>query len=60
MMKPNRLTSCNFLRLLIAGVVLPVLTANAFPQNREQRIQYPTSGDPVSKVLLLQIMRAED
>lgn len=35
-------------------------TPAALSQHRRQILQNPTSGDPVSKILLLQIMRAED
>jgi len=37
-----------------------LFSANALPQYRRQILHNPTSGDPVSKILLLQIMRAED
>ncbi|HEV7797789.1 MAG TPA: peptidylprolyl isomerase [Pyrinomonadaceae bacterium] len=30
------------------------------PQSRGRALQYPTSGDPVPKILLLRILRAED
>ena len=48
------------LRSLAACGLLLLSTMNVFPQNRGQRLQYPTSGDPVPKTLLLQILRAED
>ena len=47
-------------RLLTACVLLVLLTVNVVPQNRRQRLQSPTSGDPVPKILLQQIIRAED
>ncbi|HEX9422425.1 MAG TPA: peptidylprolyl isomerase [Pyrinomonadaceae bacterium] len=34
--------------------------ANVLAQHRRQILHNPTSGDPVSKILLLQIVRAED
>jgi len=37
-----------------------LLVVSAVSQTRNQKLQNPTSGDPVSKVLLLQIVRAED
>lgn len=45
---------------LIACTLLLISTANVFPQRRGQRLQNPTSGDPVPKILLLRIIRAED
>lgn len=47
-------------RFVTASVLLLVLSAGALSQNRQQRLQYPTSGDPVPKILLVQIIRAED
>jgi cyclophilin family peptidyl-prolyl cis-trans isomerase/HEAT repeat protein len=51
-------------RARIAGLIVCFFflfsTATAQPQQRRQILHNPTSGDPVSKILLLQIMRAED
>jgi len=46
--------------VLTLGALLAVLATNVFSQPRRQRLQNPTSGDPVSKILLLRIVRAED
>lgn len=48
------------LRALTVCTLLLLLTANALPQGRKRGLQYSTSGDPVPKILLLQILRAED
>ena len=48
------------LRLVTSCSLLLVFLLNGFAQTRRSRLQYPTSGDPVPKILLLQIMRAED
>jgi cyclophilin family peptidyl-prolyl cis-trans isomerase/HEAT repeat protein len=45
--------------LFIVGVLLLVSTG-AFVQKRPQILHNPTSGDPVPKLLLLRIVRAED
>src|SRR6266550_1991981 len=45
---------------LIAWVLLLVTTPNGFAQTRARGLQNPTSGDPVPKILLLRILRAED
>jgi cyclophilin family peptidyl-prolyl cis-trans isomerase/HEAT repeat protein len=45
---------------LMACALLLVTNANVFPQRRGRELQNPTSGDPVPKILLLQIVRAED
>ena len=45
---------------LAAGAVSAGSTAGFWPVVAEQPLQNPTSGDPVSKILLLQIVRAED
>ena len=37
-----------------------LLSSSVAPQTRRQKLQNPTSGDPVSKILLLRIVRAED
>src|ERR1044072_5442384 len=45
--------------MFAAGVILLAATVDVSPQRR-QALQNPTSGEPVSKVLLLRILRAED
>ncbi|HEY8185856.1 MAG TPA: HEAT repeat domain-containing protein, partial [Pyrinomonadaceae bacterium] len=45
---------------LTACLLLPVSSANVVSQNRGSKLQNPTSGDPVPKILLLRILRAED
>jgi cyclophilin family peptidyl-prolyl cis-trans isomerase/HEAT repeat protein len=45
--------------LLTVGVLLFV-SLGAFAQKRQQTLHNPTSGDPVPKLLLLRIVRAED
>lgn len=45
--------------MFAAGIILLTATVNVSPQSR-RGLQNPTSGDPVSKVLLLRILRAED
>ncbi len=46
--------------LLTACALLLVSAANVFPQRRSGILHNPTSGDPVPKILLLRILRAED
>ncbi len=58
--KTNRSMSHAAIVALTACAVLLVSVANVFPQSRTQGLQNPTSGDPVSKILLLRILRAED
>ena len=48
------------LRALSVCFLLVLLSITAIPQRRTQELQNPTSGDPVSKILLLRIIRAED
>jgi cyclophilin family peptidyl-prolyl cis-trans isomerase/HEAT repeat protein len=45
---------------LTVCALLLISTSNVLPQRRGQRLQNPTSGDPVPKILLLRIIRAED
>lgn len=45
---------------LTACVLLLVSAANVLPQRRSGILHNPTSGDPVPKILLLRIVRAED
>lgn len=56
----NRLLSPGGIRALAACVLLLFSLANAVSQTRTRGLQNPTSGDPVSKILLLRIVRAED
>jgi cyclophilin family peptidyl-prolyl cis-trans isomerase/HEAT repeat protein len=55
-----RLFSHRAVRALVAGALLIVSIATVLPQSRTRALQYPTSGDPVPKILLLRIIRAED
>ena len=48
------------IRVLTVSSVLLLLVSSSASQTRSQKLQYPTSGDPVSKILLLRIVRAED
>lgn len=59
-LKTYRLLSLSAVRVLPVCAILLVLTANVVPQNRKRALKYPTSGDPVPKILLLRIFRAED
>ncbi len=45
---------------LLTISVLLLVSPNAFAQRRQQILHNPTSGDPVPKLLLLRIVRAED
>jgi cyclophilin family peptidyl-prolyl cis-trans isomerase/HEAT repeat protein len=58
--KTNRSLSRAAIVALTGCSLLLVSTANVFPQSRAQGLQNPTSGDPVPKILLLRILRAED
>lgn len=49
----------DFVALSLCVLVL-ILATSVFSQRRAQVLQNPTSGAPVSKILLLQIARAED
>jgi cyclophilin family peptidyl-prolyl cis-trans isomerase/HEAT repeat protein len=53
------LTSPRICILTACGVLL-FLATSVVPQSRSTTLQNPTSGDPVSKILLLRIVRAED
>jgi len=46
--------------VLILGALLVISATSVFPQSRSQTLHNPTSGDPVPKILLLRIIRAED
>lgn len=48
------------IRALIICFLFVLLSNGVAAQRRTQVLQNPTSGDPVSKLLLLQIVRAED
>lgn len=58
--KTNRPLSRAAIVALTACSLLLVSTASVSPQTRAQGLQNPTSGDPVPKILLLRILRAED
>jgi cyclophilin family peptidyl-prolyl cis-trans isomerase/HEAT repeat protein len=58
--KTDRLATRPGVRLLTLGVLLVISATNIFSQGRSQVLHNPTSGDPVPKLLLLQIIRAED
>ncbi|MDQ1637187.1 MAG: hypothetical protein QOF62_526 [Pyrinomonadaceae bacterium] len=45
---------------LLTMCVLLLVSPGAFAQKRQQILHNPTSGDPVPKLLLLRIIRAED
>jgi len=45
---------------LFAICALLLVSSSVFSQNRNQVLHNPTSGDPVPKLLLLRIVRAED
>jgi cyclophilin family peptidyl-prolyl cis-trans isomerase/HEAT repeat protein len=63
-MKPAFQTNRFLLRAgivaLTACALLLVSNANVLSQRRQPPLHNPTSGDPVSKILLLRILRAED
>ncbi|MGH9871335.1 MAG: peptidylprolyl isomerase [Pyrinomonadaceae bacterium] len=48
------------IRSLTACALLLFLVSSAISQTRSRKLQNPTSGDPVSRILLLRIVRAED
>lgn len=48
------------LRALLVCFLFVLLSNGVAAQRRTRVLQNPTSGDPVSKILLLQIVRAED
>jgi cyclophilin family peptidyl-prolyl cis-trans isomerase/HEAT repeat protein len=58
--KTERLLSLSGFRTLTACALMLFLVANAASQTRGRKLQNPTSGDPVSRILWLQIVRAED
>jgi cyclophilin family peptidyl-prolyl cis-trans isomerase/HEAT repeat protein len=56
----ERLGSPSGVRALTTCALLLFSVAIAVSQPRGRKLQNPTSGDPVSKILLLRIVRAED
>ena len=58
--KTERLVSLSAIRTLTACALLLFSVAAAASQSRGRKLQNPTSGDPVSRILWLQIVRAED
>src|SRR4030095_1879033 len=58
--KTERLLSFSHIRALTACALLLFSMAGAASQTRGRKMQNPTSGDPVSRILFLQIVRAED
>ena len=59
-LKTNRFLSRAGFAASTTCALLLVSTANVFPQSRVRGLHNPTSGDPVPKLLLLRILRAED
>jgi cyclophilin family peptidyl-prolyl cis-trans isomerase/HEAT repeat protein len=59
-LKTNRFVNSGYIRALAVFVLVITSLASANPQPRTRQLQNPTSGDPVSKILLLRIMRAEN
>lgn len=55
-----RMQTLSVIRGFIAAAVLLSLAMQGAAQRSGRGLQNPTSGDPVSKLLLLQIVRAED
>jgi cyclophilin family peptidyl-prolyl cis-trans isomerase/HEAT repeat protein len=60
MLKTNRLLSRVGIAALTTCALLLVSPANVLPQRSARGLHNPTSGDPVPKLLLLRILRAED
>src|SRR4029077_12206532 len=58
--KTGRLRSFSSIRTLAACALLFSLVANVSAQTRGRKLQNPTSGGPVSRILWLKIVRAED
>jgi cyclophilin family peptidyl-prolyl cis-trans isomerase/HEAT repeat protein len=58
--KTERLLLLSGIRTLTACALLFFLVANVSSQTRGRKLQNPTSGDPVSRILWLKIVRAED
>ena len=58
--KTDRWLSPFAIRALAVCALLLFSGGHVASQTRTRGLQYPTSGDPVSKILLLRIVRAED
>jgi len=58
--KTEQLVSLSAIRAITACALLLFSTQDAASQTRGRKLQNPTSGDPVSRILFLQIVRAED
>src|SRR5882724_9636635 len=59
-LKTNRLLSRAGIAASTTCALLLVSTTHVLPQSRARGLHNPTSGDPVPKLLLLRILRAED
>lgn len=59
-LKSNRLLSRAGFAASTTCALLLVSTTHVLPQSRARGLHNPTSGDPVPKLLLLRILRAED
>lgn len=59
-LETGRLPSRPHVLALTAYVLMLASTASVFSQNPGRGLHNPTSGDPVPKILLLRILRAED
>jgi len=59
-LKANRLLSRAGIAASATCALLLVSTTHVLPQSRARGLQNPTSGDPVPKLLLQRILRAED
>jgi cyclophilin family peptidyl-prolyl cis-trans isomerase/HEAT repeat protein len=59
-LKSEQLVSLSAIRAITACALLVFSIAVAASQTRGRKLQNPTSGDPVSRILWLQIVRAED
>jgi cyclophilin family peptidyl-prolyl cis-trans isomerase len=55
-----RFALCLSLRALLVCFLIVLLIPGVAAQRRSRALQNPTSGDPVSKILMLRIVRAED
>ena len=58
--KTEQLVSLSAIRAITACALLLFSIADVASQTRGRKLQNPTSGDPVSRILWLQIVRAED
>ena len=58
--KTERLVSLSAIWTLTACALVLFSIADAASQTRSRKLQNPTSDDPVSRILFLQIVRAED